>query len=813
VRRELPTGTVTFLFTDVEGSTRLLHELGDEYAEVLAEHRRALRGAFAAHGGIEVDTQGDAFFVAFAKASEALAAAASARAALEPGPIRVRMGLHTGEPVLADEGYVGIDVHRAARIAAAGHGGQILVSQSTRDLAGGQELRDLGEHRLKDLSAPERIYQLGDADFPALKTLNQTNLPVQPTPLVGRESELRQVKELLDKSPLVTLTGTGGSGKTRLALQVAADLVERYADGVWFVSLAAVRDAGLIEPTIAQVVGAAEDLGQFLRGKDALLLLDNLEQLLPAAAPVVAALGAHVLATSRERLNLSGEHEYPVPPLPIEEAATLFTERARQLRPSFEADEHVTEIARRLDGLPLAVELAAARVKVLTPEQIVERLVQRLELLTGGVHDAPERQRTLRATIGWSYDLLEADERRLFTRLAVFSGSFNLAAVEAVCAGELDTLSSLVEKSLLRSTGDGRFFLLETIREYALEQLEAVDELRERHAEYFLALVQRTVGPGPQPAPPETYDVLERDVSNLRAASSWCLERGASSALPYGIAVTWFWLTRSHFRDAIQWVEAAPLDDESLPLDVTARALYVGGLIRFYVLDEVDRAEPLYARSLELFERSEETQWVASALNRLGDCARRRSNLERALDLHSRALELFREIGDEESVANTLHCTGEVYRDLASYEEGERYLGEAAALLRASGRVNHLRGTIHSLADLALDRGDHASALERYAEALELNLLVDGKREAAMCVAGISAVLAERGHAGLAAQLWGFAEAQEDELGFRMISFERQRYEDRIAAVRADPEFEPAYRVGAELPPEAALRAALDASR
>src|SRR2546425_13373953 len=261
---ELPIGTVTFLFTDVEGSTRLLQELGEEYASVLAEHRRVLREAFARYGGVEVDTQGDAFFVAFATASEALAAAAEGRSALEEGPVRVRMGLHTGEPLLTDEGYVGIDVHRAARIAAAGHGGQILLSRSTRDLAGGDGLRDLGEHRLKDLTAPERIYQLGDEWFAPLKTLHQTNLPVQPTPLVGRERELAEVLLLMRASRLVTLTGAGGSGKTRLAVHAAAELVEDFKDGVAVVALAALNDPELALPTIASTIGAKDDLVEFL---------------------------------------------------------------------------------------------------------------------------------------------------------------------------------------------------------------------------------------------------------------------------------------------------------------------------------------------------------------------------------------------------------------------------------------------------------------------------------------------------------------------------------------------------------------------
>ena len=484
VDSRLPAGTVTFLFTDVEGSTRLLQERGDEYLDMLAEHRRALREAFARHGGVVMDTVGDAVFVAFATASDALAAAAAARDALAAGPIRVRMGLHTGEPTLTEEGYVGIDVHRAARIAAAGHGGQILLSQATRDLADADRLRDLGQHRLKDLAAPERLYQLGEDEFPPLKSLDRTNLPVQPTPFVGRERELGEVLALLDVHRVVTLTGPGGSGKTRLAMQAAAESVERYGDGVWFVPLAAVRDPQLIEPTIARMVGGPDDLHEFLTGKRTLLVLDNLEQLLPGAADIVARLDARVLATSRSRLNVAAEQEFPVPTLPIDDAVTLFTQRARQLEPRFEPDPAVRRIAERLDGLPLAVELAAARVKVLTPEQILERLGRSLDLLTSGAYDAPERQRTLRGTVEWSYRLLGNDEQRLFAQLAVFSGSFEVEAAEAVCSADLDVLESLVDKSLLRHGEDGRFFMLATIRELALEKMRDLPDaasLRRRH--------------------------------------------------------------------------------------------------------------------------------------------------------------------------------------------------------------------------------------------------------------------------------------------------------------------------------------------
>src|SRR5919108_2512431 len=343
--RELPVGTVTFLFTDVEGSTRLLHEHGADYADLLTGHRRALRAAFTSHEGVEVDTQGDAFFVAFSRAADAVAAAEAGRTALASGLVRVRMGIHTGEPIVTDEGYVGIDVHRAARIAAAAHGGQIVLSEATRRLLDGEiAVRDLGEHRLKDLARAERLYQLGDAEFPPLRTLDATNLPIAAGPLLGREQELRELVAMLSNGTrLLTLTGPGGTGKTRLALQVAAELVGTLSDGVFWVSLAGLSDPDLVESELAQTIGAPDDLAGFLRGRELLVLLDNFEHVLDAAPAVSAALAAsaslRVLVTSRAPLRVSGEQEYRLEPLPSGGATTLFVERARGVGRELEPDE------------------------------------------------------------------------------------------------------------------------------------------------------------------------------------------------------------------------------------------------------------------------------------------------------------------------------------------------------------------------------------------------------------------------------------------------------------------------------------------
>jgi len=550
----LPSGTVTFLFTDIEGSTRLLRDLGPErYAEALVEHRGLLRSACAGHGGTEVDTQGDAFFYVFTRASDAASAALEAQAALSGVPIRVRMGLHTGEPLVIEDGYVGVDVHRAARIAACGRGGQILCSQTICDLLEGFQLRDLGEHRLKDLTRPERIFQLGDGEFPPPKSLNQTNLPIAASPLVGRQQELTELVELLRSDRrLVTVTGAGGSGKTRLALQAAAEVVDDFADGVFWVSFAALRDPELVVPAIAQTLGAKGELVEHVRAKEILLLLDNLEQLLDAAPALADLLAAapnlKLLTTSRSPLRLEAEREFPLEPLAEGEAVSFFLAKALDAGQELVADETVSMICRRLDRLPLALELAAARVRLLDPSTLLRRLERVLPLLTGGLRDAPERQRTLRATIEWSYELLDEEVRRLFAALAVFAGSFSLEAAEEICGADLESVAALVDQSLLKPIDDGRFLMLETIREYALERLAAIGEeeqLRERHADAFTVLAEQAHMERYQ-AEGEWLPRLKEEHDNLRAALDWAAERDAERQLRLAGCLGWFWASQSH---------------------------------------------------------------------------------------------------------------------------------------------------------------------------------------------------------------------------------------------------------------------------
>jgi predicted ATPase/class 3 adenylate cyclase len=540
----LPTGTVTFLFTDVEGSTRLLDELGAAgYADLLVRHREIVRALLGDHGGVEVDTQGDAFFCAFGSARAAVTCAAEIRDALSGGPLRVRMGVHTGEALVVGRHYVGIDVHRAARIGACGHGGQVVLSPATVALLEPDQvsLRQLGMHRLKDLAAPVFLHQLGEEDFPPLKTLYRTNLPVPATPFLGREEELVELVERAAEPGVrvLTLTGPGGTGKTRLSLQLAAELSDTYPDGVWWVPLAPLREGAVVVSAVASAVDAEEEAGRplaesiagVLVAKRVLVVLDNCEHLVDAVAELVATLvracpDALVLATSREPLGVSGEHVFHVEPLVARDAVELFYARARAAGAPLAEETTgiaVAELCARLDNLPLAVELAAARAAVLPPAALLERLATRLDVLKGP-RDAEERQRTLRAAIAWSHDLLEDHERQLFRRLGVFVGGASLSAIEGACDADLVDVLSLVSKSLVRQASfDGdepRYWMLETIREFATEELVAsgeLDALRERHLEWYAELTRSTLRPRVTGLG-EGLARVELDVANMRAA-------------------------------------------------------------------------------------------------------------------------------------------------------------------------------------------------------------------------------------------------------------------------------------------------------
>src|SRR5436190_2547996 len=724
-----PTGTVTFRFTDIEGSTRLLERLGHaRYAEALNQHHGLVRSALAANGGTEVGVEGDAFFVVFGAAAAAVAAARDIQRALgsqrwpDGEELRVRMGLHTVEPIRSADAYVGLAIHRAARIAAAAHGGQVLLSRTTRDLLGeelpeGVSLRDLGEHRLKDLTQPEQLYQLLiqglAAEFPPVRTLDHqpTNLPTQPTPLVGRERELGELLELLglEDVRLLTLIGPGGSGKTRLGVQAAAELIERFPDGVYFVSLAPLEQSELMLSTVAETLGMKESgaqplaqaLADHLRGKELLLLLDNVEHLPDAGTDVAFLLGEapklQVLVTSRAPLRVLAEHEYPVQPLALPDpgqvprlsvesllrydALALFVERARSIDPRFEGTSEnvatIAEICVRLDGLPLAIELAAARIRTLPPQALADGLQQCLKLLTGGARDLPSRQQTLRATIDWSYRLLTRQEQRLFSRVGVFAGGFTLRAATAICEPWselgielLDGLSSLVEKSLLRQAegpdGQPRFSLLETVREYALEELgggtEAA-ELRERHARYFSTLAgrggQELMGPGES----VWLKRLRADHDNLRAALAWAGATGRAELQLRTAAALWiFWWASGQLSEGRRWLDSALENGGAHPQDARAAALVAAAPL---ARDQGDyeRMRILAEESLGLYKRLGDDVGIARSFSFLGSAAEITGELDEARRLYEHSVVAARRGGDSWSLAVALNNLGNFHLD------------------------------------------------------------------------------------------------------------------------------------------------------
>jgi predicted ATPase len=777
--QDQPSGTVTLVFTDIAGSTRLLAELGtEEYKRMLAQHRSIVRAAFSHYQGYEVDHEGDAFFYAFESATAALAAVREAGSALAEGPIRVRVGVHTGEPSLDPPKYVGMDVHRAARIMAVAHGGQIVLSQSTRDLLDDpDELRDLGEHRLKDFAAPIRLYQLGEGEFPPLKSLYWSSLPVPATPFLGRRREVREVQALLEGEDvrLVTLTGPGGTGKTRLALQAAAEAAEEFPDGLTWVALSPLRDPALLLAAVAQALGLKEQPGQSLvdtllarlSGRRQLLLLDNAEHLLPQAAHDLAFLqevsGLTLLITSRERLQLQGEQVRAVPPMDEQDGVTLFTARARALDPTFTASPEVRELCVRLDNLPLALELAAARTPVFTPEQLLERLAERLDLLKAG-RDSDPRQQTLRATIAWSHDLLGADERRLFRGLAVFSGGCTYEAAESVCQADPDTLQSLLDKSLLRrrDTELGpHYWMLETIHEFAEERLQEAGEaerLQTSHAECFLRLAEEAE-PGLHGHEQTTFlDRLDAEHDNLRAALA---SSPPDSRLRLAAALSWFWQLRSYLSEGLGWLEQALKETDAPTMD-RAHALDGAGRLAFYYGDRAAACRFLDESARLLRELGDErgcsqslaylgisagnagdaetartageeavatsraagdhwTQalalWGLGSNHLLGRCGL--PDAEAAAPLLEESAALFRRTGDKWGLAAPLFYLGRIASASGDLKAASRLVSESAVLLREVGEKFRLNLALQGLGDIARSQGDGSAAQAFYEEALE----------------------------------------------------------------------------------------------
>jgi predicted ATPase/class 3 adenylate cyclase len=762
----LPTGTVTFLFTDIEGSTRLLEELGDSYADVLDEHRSTLRSAFANHRGVEVGTEGDSFFVAFSSAADAVAAAAEAQDGLRNGPVRVRMGLHMGEPIVTAEGYVGMDVHRAARISSVAHGGQVILSDRIRSMLGSDvSLIDLGLHRLKDLGQPEHLYQLGDQRFPPLRSLNATNLPAQPNPLIGRESELSEVLALLrGEVRLLTLSGPGGTGKTRLALQAAAELVDDFKDGTFWVSLAAITDPQVVISSIEQTLGARLPLADHIDEKRMLLLLDNLEQVLdvgPLLSEVLARCpNLRLLATSRALLRVSAEREYLVPILPADDAVALFRQRAAQSEP----EEAVRQICARLDGLPLAVELAAARTRLLSPEDLLARLDRRLPLLTGGTRDAPDRQRTLRATIEWSYDLLDEAEREAFARLAVFAGSFTADAALEVSAADLDVLQSLIEHSLLRRWASGRLGMLETIHEFALEKLNESgerEELRRRHAESLLRILESAnlSVEAIQSEQPNRYDIASPEIDNARAALQWALDSGeVATGLRIAVALEQFWVATLPFEGA-GWFERLLASGVEIPLDLRAAALRAyGGSI--YITGGFEKGTALYQESLAAYRELGDELGVGHLLFRIAYEEFRRGNYEEARRLVEQGLEIHRRLGSRADEAQSLTLLAELATMEGNLDEALALYEEGAERARQSGFLWWLQSTLLSIAELAIRAGELNHKRSALREALELARKTGDRQSEVYSLAVVAHMAALESDTYRAGLYWGTVEAE-----------------------------------------------------
>jgi predicted ATPase len=777
--RELPDGRLTLVFTDVEGSTRLLHDLGPSYAEALAGHRRVVRDAFGRHGGVEVDTQGDAFFYVFRDASEAVAAASEACGELAAGRVRIRVGVHTGTPQATGEGYVGADVHLAARIGAAGHGGQIVVSTAARrELSAPDLLRELGEHRLKDFDEAVPLFQVGDERFPPLRTISNTNLPRPASSFVGRKAD---VEEVVDRvrggARLLTLTGPGGSGKTRLALEVAAELVPEFGAEVFWVGLAPVTDQALVLETVARMLGAQGELALHIGSRRLLLVLDNFEHLVDAA-PALGELVAgcpnlHVLVTSRELLRLREETEQRVLPLPAEDAGRLFSERS-----GLPVDDSVEAVCAALDHLPLAVELAAARTDVLSPAQILDRLSGRLDLFRGA-RDADPRQQTLRAAIDWSHDLLDPDEQRLFARLAVFAGGWSLDAAEAVAGAGLDTLESLVQKSLVRHAGE-RFSMLETIREYALERLsgqEDADAVHGRHADWYLALAEEAEPHLDGPDQVVWLDRLEVDYPNVREV----IRSGAYPGRLLG-ALRFFWAKRGYAEEGRRVLDellpTVPDDDRAKPIGVAAACLLA------VMQGDWPAAVAAGERCRELAHTHGDERPAIEVAPALGRALVALGEEERALALFEEAAERGMAVGRPAVAAIALLNLGYAALLRGELERAHEQLQRSLDLAASCGDGHAQARALAGLSSTALEGGRLAEAGAFAGRSLALAAPA-GDRDNLCWALELAGAAVAPDDPARAAQLLGAAEALREELGLELGGLERAQHERTVARISA----------------------------
>jgi predicted ATPase/class 3 adenylate cyclase/Tfp pilus assembly protein PilF len=802
--------TVTFVFTDLEGSTRLLSTLRDGYGPLLEAYHELIAQNFGEHGGTQLDQAGDGLFYSFPSARRAVAAVAQAQLAMAQREwpsgaiVRARMGIHTGEATSRRTGYVGMDVHRAARIASAGHGAQTLLSGVTRDLVAtdlpeGAALADLGEHWLKDLAQPEHLYQLNVEGLPQafapLKSLVTlpNNLPRHLNTFVGRREDVAEVRQLTTESPLVTLTGPGGVGKTRLCLQVAAEVLDSFADGAWLIELESLSDASLVAQQVAVALGiseaadgdvAASVLGH-LRSREALLILDNCEHVIDACAQLANSLlracpGLRILTTSREPLGVPGERLYPVRSLSVphgnkrltaatgaeSEAVNLFVERAQAADPQFVLSDanvgQVVEICRRLDGIPLAIELAAARVRALTPQQIAERLDDRFRLLTGGSRTVMPRHQTLRAAIDWSFDLLPDEERIVLWRLSVFAGIFSLEAAEAVCAASdierfevIDHLSRLVEKSLVNRQGD-HYRLLETVRGLARERsLEAgqSEAAFERHRDWYLKFV-RLAAPaffrGPESG--VWLDRLEVEHDNLRAALAWSLneQNGAAAALELAAGLWRFWEIRGYLVEGRQWLErvlAASPDEVSA---TRGDVLTAAGIM---AANQGDHAAAVryHEQSLALHEQLGNLTSIQFALNNLANAALHEGNVDRARELYERIIAIV-DMSDP-NFAFVLVSLADVIDRQGDYEGASERYEQAIAVIRTGPDIWPSAYALSSYGQAAARHGDFENARQRYEQALDVYRSVGDQRGEARVMTLLADLTADGGDRAAAREL------------------------------------------------------------
>ena len=863
-----PIGTVTCLFSDIEGSTRLELDLGTgPYRDIRERHRALLRTAFEAHDGFEQGTEGDSFFVIFRRATDAIAAAADAQRAMaaEPWPdgaaVRVRMGLHTGDIDSTGADVIGYAINRTARIAAVAHGGQVLVSETTRAIVAealpdGVGLRDLGKHRLKDLRAPEHLAQLVieglPDDFPPLRSLDArpNNLPTQLTTFVGRDRELAEAVALLGGTRLLSLTGPGGTGKTRLSLQVAAAAADDFPDGIWFVALEPVRVPELVVPTIARALGVADSqnrpaidtLADHIGDGRILLLLDNFEQVVVAGASVAELLrrcpNLACLVTTRITLHVSGEQEYPVPGLPAPpdtsrlsevdrlnlpralrefdldtlnqfEAVRLFIARAAAIKPGFTVTNAnapaVAGISARLHGMPLAIELAAARIKLLTPDQILARLEHHLALLTAGSRDLPERQQTLRGAIAWSYDLLDDGEKRLVDRLSVFRGGFELEMAETVCgpADELgldvfECLGALVDQSLVRiddMAGDEpRFVMLDTIREYAAEMLAnrgEADLLAARHAHAMLSLAEEAA-PHLTGMEQRTWlDRLERDHDNLRAAIEWATTRPEPElAAGMGFALWRFWQQRGYLNEARIRFEAMAGQDWDLDPVCAARFAEGFGGVAYWQAD-YPVAMRWYGEQLRIWRELGDKREIANALynDAYADIlpmmgltgedltlAQKEPSYARGRAKLEEALALYREIGDTAGEGNILWALGSYHYFTAAVVPAEHWYRESLALHRAAGHRTMEAWSLHMLALVEIGNGVVADSGEHAREALRIFHEAGDVGGITLTLDDLASVAVAAGDPPRAGRLYGAARHLQTTSGTTLAIFVEETY-------------------------------------